>query len=494
MPIPKPSENESKDDFISRCMADDTMNSEYPDKEQRAAVCYSQWEGKAMTDGQVKAEPEDTDMRDEAESVKAVYGELFKTVLSQFSNDKVTVYLVDGCSIRNPLIEPYWEDFTEGDNDAHSKSVGSNLVPPNEVWVDLDVSPVELRAVILHELTERRFMITDGMDYDKAHDMANKAEENGRKYVHLLNDLIADELKIAPRFEDEEPEDTEENGEMSGTVPVVKSIEPETNTTATSDAKVNINIVPARGEKMAKSIIRRSVNIIHQKSSDGLDEIRITTPNFDRGNDRVYPLGAMLENYNNNPVIMWLHDYHGHTASGGIPIARCPYLKVSEDAIISGPPQFLENDPFAQRVKNAWEQGFIKTASIGFAPIDCEENERGGMDYKTWEMLEYSLVPIPMNAEACRIAKSAGYYDLVEHGISQDEIQDVLDEALTHIKGWDLNQKNQLIAKLILAELQVRFPDLRKRCAECDNSDNIGAKGDILLTSIDSYIEKLRKR
>lgn len=43
MPIPKPRANETQDDFISRCMGDDVMNSEYPDQKQRAAVCYSTW-------------------------------------------------------------------------------------------------------------------------------------------------------------------------------------------------------------------------------------------------------------------------------------------------------------------------------------------------------------------------------------------------------------------------------------------------------------------
>lgn len=46
MPLPKPKTGESKDDFISRCMGDETMLGEYPDQEQRAGICYSQWEGK----------------------------------------------------------------------------------------------------------------------------------------------------------------------------------------------------------------------------------------------------------------------------------------------------------------------------------------------------------------------------------------------------------------------------------------------------------------
>jgi len=48
MPLPKPGQNESKDDFISRCMGDEKMRGEYPGQSQRAAVCNSQWSRKNM--------------------------------------------------------------------------------------------------------------------------------------------------------------------------------------------------------------------------------------------------------------------------------------------------------------------------------------------------------------------------------------------------------------------------------------------------------------
>jgi hypothetical protein len=40
--LPTQSAGESEQDFVSRCMADETMISEYPDSTQRAAVCYAQ--------------------------------------------------------------------------------------------------------------------------------------------------------------------------------------------------------------------------------------------------------------------------------------------------------------------------------------------------------------------------------------------------------------------------------------------------------------------
>lgn len=39
MPIPKPTAQESEEDFMGRCMTDSTMLSEYSDRDQRVAVC-----------------------------------------------------------------------------------------------------------------------------------------------------------------------------------------------------------------------------------------------------------------------------------------------------------------------------------------------------------------------------------------------------------------------------------------------------------------------
>lgn len=43
MPIPKPRDNEKEDEFISRCMGEETMNKEYPENDQRSAICNEQW-------------------------------------------------------------------------------------------------------------------------------------------------------------------------------------------------------------------------------------------------------------------------------------------------------------------------------------------------------------------------------------------------------------------------------------------------------------------
>lgn len=47
MPIPEPHKHETKEKFLSRCMADEVMNKEYPQKAQRFAICHSKWSAKA---------------------------------------------------------------------------------------------------------------------------------------------------------------------------------------------------------------------------------------------------------------------------------------------------------------------------------------------------------------------------------------------------------------------------------------------------------------
>jgi len=46
MPLPKPKETENQEQFMRRCVASETMNKEYPDIQQRVAVCYTQWRDK----------------------------------------------------------------------------------------------------------------------------------------------------------------------------------------------------------------------------------------------------------------------------------------------------------------------------------------------------------------------------------------------------------------------------------------------------------------
>ncbi|MFA7718081.1 MAG: HK97 family phage prohead protease [Candidatus Absconditabacterales bacterium] len=50
MPLPAPENNEARQEFLDRCMGDQTMNDEYQDASQRFSVCSNLWERKNMDD------------------------------------------------------------------------------------------------------------------------------------------------------------------------------------------------------------------------------------------------------------------------------------------------------------------------------------------------------------------------------------------------------------------------------------------------------------
>jgi len=157
-------------------------------------------------------------------------------------------------------------------------------------------------------------------------------------------------------------------------------------------------------------MLRKTFDIVvKEKRKDG-GRILINTAGLDRDRDRVLPSGARVENYERNPVVQWGHNYRDPWATVG----KTNALEISEDGIIADfelRPAANDQDP-QNVVLLLWNGGWIRTASIGFDPtVDgakaWEENEEGGRDFMDWELLEWSLVPIPANQDALRLAVKA---------------------------------------------------------------------------------------
>lgn len=138
---------------------------------------------------------------------------------------------------------------------------------------------------------------------------------------------------------------------------------------------------------------------------DAGGRIVISTADVDRDHDRVMPRGAILDNYLKNPVVMWGHSY----MSPADMIGRATNLEVTDAGIVADfelRPAANEADP-QNIVRLLWDGGWVRTASIGFRPIEMQPNEFGGNDIKAWELLEFSLVNVPANQNALRLAAKA---------------------------------------------------------------------------------------
>jgi HK97 family phage prohead protease len=135
-----------------------------------------------------------------------------------------------------------------------------------------------------------------------------------------------------------------------------------------------------------------------------LPSMTVSTASVDRDGDCVMPTGGDFRNFLKNPVLCWSHSREA------IPIGSVTQVAADSTGVrIQW--RWLEHDPFADRVKNAWEQGVIRAASIGFLPRRSTRNHEGGVDHHAWELLEVSLCPVPANPSAVRTLKSLGLWN-----------------------------------------------------------------------------------
>jgi hypothetical protein len=109
--------------------------------------------------------------------------------------------------------------------------------------------------------------------------------------------------------------------------------------------------------------------------------------------------GLQTENYMRNPVVLWSHDMSGKTESAGLPIGRTNRM-TNTDGKIEVDFEFITDDPFADRVRNAWDKGFLQAASVSWLPLESEQGEDGNQrDIR-------SDVSVPSDPDAIRQAHS----------------------------------------------------------------------------------------
>ena len=112
--------------------------------------------------------------------------------------------------------------------------------------------------------------------------------------------------------------------------------------------------------------------------------------------------GLSLDNYMLNPVVMWAHDVTGRSPAGGLPVGRTLHVAKSPEGRLVAEFEFLDDDPFAMRVKNAWDKGFLRAASISWLPLETAPMRDGDIRDTRSDLLEWSIVPVPSDPEALR--------------------------------------------------------------------------------------------
>lgn len=145
----------------------------------------------------------------------------------------------------------------------------------------------------------------------------------------------------------------------------------------------------------------------------GVYELWASTEDIDRDGDVLIASGAQLENYLKNPVVLYGHNYYG------FPVAKTLEAEVVVGKGLRVRFQFAPQGTHADidAVRSLWEGGFLNAASVGFRPLKWQDRKPGADEsfpswytprvYTEWELLEWSIVPVPANQDALRLAAKA---------------------------------------------------------------------------------------
>tara|TARA_Y100000310_G_scaffold290566_1_gene317865 strand:+ start:1498 stop:2322 length:825 start_codon:yes stop_codon:yes gene_type:complete len=131
--------------------------------------------------------------------------------------------------------------------------------------------------------------------------------------------------------------------------------------------------------------------------------------------------GLQTENYMRNPVVLWSHDMSGKTEAAGLPIGRTNRM-TNTDGKIEVDFEFITDDPFADRVRNAWDKGFLQAASVSWLPLESEQGEDGNQRDIRSDLLEWSIVSVPSDPDAIRQAHSRMMEGLLTERVDDEDV------------------------------------------------------------------------
>jgi len=147
------------------------------------------------------------------------------------------------------------------------------------------------------------------------------------------------------------------------------------------------------------AIQTEATNSLDTKSASGSRSRKIkgfaNTATIDRGKDLVLPdaFKSSIDKYMENPVMFYNHDW-------AVPVGTITDFKISDDGLFVEA-EVASDFAEADKVWKLVDQGLVRSFSIGFRPVKSDyDPETDVTVIKDMELLEVSIVTIPMNADS----------------------------------------------------------------------------------------------
>ncbi len=129
--------------------------------------------------------------------------------------------------------------------------------------------------------------------------------------------------------------------------------------------------------------------------------IVISTEAEDRDGDIIEVAGWDLTNYRRNPVVLFAHDYRSPAVGKAISVVKDTVGQALRSVVEFAPTEMGRQlfELYAGKYMRAWSVGFLPKESV--RRRETEDGYTGrGVRFRRQELLEYSAVPVPANAEA----------------------------------------------------------------------------------------------
>lgn len=140
-------------------------------------------------------------------------------------------------------------------------------------------------------------------------------------------------------------------------------------------------------------------------------DVIISTSGLNCYGGRVLTTGIDITQFKRNPVLLWMH--RRSFERDAMPIGRIENLRIDGDRLI-GTPVFDPNDEFAQKIKDKWENVFLRMASAGLSIVEISHAPEYLLQGQTRATIirsrleEVSIVDIGGNDDALQLYDHSG--------------------------------------------------------------------------------------
>jgi HK97 family phage major capsid protein len=212
---------------------------------------------------------------------------------------------------------------------------------------------------------------------------------------------------------------------------------------------------------IGQSVIR-SFSAEVKDLGNGVMEAIISSEALDRHGERIDMKGMDVKKYMKNPIMAAFHDYWKPSVGRTLKLT-----KMTDGKLVAKFEWAKDQNPEAKILYDLYKDGFQFAFSIGFMAFEIDGNT-----FTKTEMLEFSPVLVPANAEALILAKQKGIdsRQMLSHNVKDMNLKEILAKKLEDLTFAEMKFLQEHKSELSTAD-KAKFKEVLGEDKEEDELD-----------------------